>query len=159
VILLTVGTQLPFDRLVKLVDEWAGKHPEVEVFGQIASGSYLPEHMEYVDYLDEKRYAEVFAKAEVVLAHAGMGSVINSLIASKPVIVYPRKASLGEHRNEHQLATCRKLSHLKGCYIVYEPDELHGILDELSALEGGAISPYANDDLLKTIDSFIEGQT
>ncbi len=157
-ILLTVGTQLPFDRLVKLVDEWAGKHPGVEIVAQIASGGYFPRHMEYVDYLDEKRYAEVFAKTEVVLAHAGMGTVISSLIASKPVIVYPRKASLGEHRNEHQLASCQKLSYLKGCYIAYGPEELYRILDELSSLEGGSISPYANDDLLENIDNFIAGQ-
>ncbi len=156
-ILLTVGTQLPFDRLVELVDGWARKHPEVEILAQIASGTYIPKHMEYADYLREERYAEVFAETDVVLAHAGMGSIVSSLIASKPVIVYPRKASLGEHRNEHQLATCRKLSHLKGCYVAYEPEELYAILDELSSLEGGSIAPYANDDLIKTIDNFISG--
>lgn len=156
-ILLTVGTQLPFDRFVKLVDEWAQKHPEVEILAQIASGTYIPKYMKYVDYLDKERYAEVFAKSKVVLAHAGMGSVISSLIASKPVIVYPRKASLGEHRNEHQLATCQKLSYLKGCYIVYDPEELYHTLDEINALEGGSIAPYANDDLLQTIENFIAG--
>jgi UDP-N-acetylglucosamine transferase subunit ALG13 len=157
VILLTVGTQLPFDRFVKLVDEWAGRHPEVEIFAQIASGSYTPSHMEYVDYLDEQRYAEVFGKAQVVLAHAGMGTVISALMASKPVVIYPRRASLGEHRNEHQLATCQKLSYLKGTFIAYEPEELQQILDGLGSLEGGSISPYANDDLLETIDKFIAG--
>lgn len=154
-IMLTVGTQLPFDRLVKLVDEWADKNPEVDIFAQIASGTYTPKHMEYVDYLDEKRYREVFHKADALLAHAGMGTVINSMIASKPIIVYPRKASLGEHRNEHQLATCQKLSLLKGCYIAYEPEALFTTLDEISSLEGGSITPYANEDLLATIDNFI----
>ncbi len=154
-ILLTVGTQLPFDRLVRLVDEWAGLHPGVEVFAQIASGSYIPGHMEYVDYLKEHHYAEVFKKAEVILAHAAMGSVISSLIASKPVIAFPRKASLGEHRNEHQLATCRKITQLKGCYVAYEQEELFATLNKMSSLEGGSIAPYANDDLLETIDNFI----
>ncbi len=154
-IMLTVGTQLPFDRLVKLVDEWAINNPEVEILAQIASGTYTPKHMEYVDYLDEKRYAEVFSKAKIVLAHAGMGSVISSLMASKPVIVYPRKASLGEHRNEHQLASCEKLSGLKGCYIAYDSKALYSTLDRISSLEGGSIAPYANNDLLETIDNFI----
>ncbi len=154
-ILLTVGTQLPFDRLVRLVDEWAGLHPEVEVFAQIASGNYIPGHMGYVDYMKEHQYAEVFQKAEVILAHAAMGSVISSLIASKPVIAFPRKASLGEHRNEHQLATCRKITQLKGCYVAYEQEELFATLNKMSSLEGGSIAPYANDDLLETIDNFI----
>lgn len=157
-ILLTVGTQLPFDRLVKAVDEWASRHLQVEIFAQIASGSYLPQHMQYIDYLDEKQYPEIFAKADAVIAHAGMGTVISALIASKPVIIFPRKASLGEHRNEHQLATCEKLSALEGCYIAYDSDQLDALLKQLHDLEGGNISPYANEDLLSTIENFIDTQ-
>ena len=157
-ILLTVGTQLPFDRFVKHVDQWAYENPGVEILAQIADGAYIPKHMQYVDYLNQEKYSSAFNQASVVLAHAGMGSVINSLIASKPVVVFPRKASLGEHRNEHQLATCSKLVNLKGCYIAYEPDELFETLDELSTLEGGSIGRFANDDLLTSIDHFISSQ-
>ena len=157
-ILLTVGTQLPFDRFVRQVDEWAYKNSGVEILAQIADGEYIPKHMQSVDYLYEEKYARAFNQASVVLAHAGMGTVINSLIASKPVVVYPRKASLGEHRNEHQLATCNKLANLKGCYVAYESDELFQTLDELSILEGGSIGPFANDDLLRTIDHFISNR-
>lgn len=157
-ILLTVGTQLPFDRFVRLVDEWAHKNPKVEILAQIADGAYIPKHMRYVDYLNVEKYTKAFNQASVVLAHAGMGTVINSLLASKPVVVYPRKASLGEHRNEHQLATCQKLAKLQGYYVAYKPDELFQTLDQLSALKGGQIAPFANDDLLKAIDQFITGQ-
>lgn len=158
-ILLTVGTQLPFDRLVKLVDDWARRNPETDILAQIAEGEYQPQHMDYVKYLDEQQYAKAFESASVILAHAGMGTVISSLINSKPVIVYPRRASLGEHRNEHQLATCSKLAHLKGCYVAYEPEQLYQFLDDLNSLEGGEIGPYANDDLIDTIDRFITQQT
>ena len=154
-IFLTVGTQLPFDRMVREVDEWVEKNPGVEFFAQISDAGYLPKNMQYTDYLDEQGYEKIFNQAEVILAHAAMGSIISSLIASKPVIIYPRKASLGEHRNEHQLATCRKLEQLNGCYVTYETDELYRTLDEFSLLKGGTIGPYANDDLLKTIDHFI----
>jgi UDP-N-acetylglucosamine transferase subunit ALG13 len=158
VILLTVGTQLSFDRFVRVVDEWAHKNPRVEILAQIADGAYIPKHMQCVDYLKGEKYDAAFKRASVVLSHAGMGTVINSLIASKPVVVYPRKASLGEHRNEHQLATCSKIRNLKGCYVAYKPDELFQTLDELSTLQGGSIGPFANDDLLKTIDQFISSQ-
>lgn len=154
-ILLTVGTQLPFDRFVRLVDEWAHKNPEVEILAQIADGAYIPKHMQYVDYLNVEKYAKAFSQASVVLAHAGMGTIINSLLASKPVVVFPRKASLGEHRNEHQLATCQKLTRLQGYYVAYEPVELFRTLDKLDTLEGGSITPFANDDLLDAIDQFI----
>ena len=157
-ILLSVGTQLPFDRFVRYVDDWAYKNPGVEILAQMADGAYIPKHMQYVDYLNEEKYSSAFNRASVVLSHAGMGTVINSLIASKPVVIFPRKASLGEHRNEHQLATCSKLASLKGCYIAYEPEKLFQTLDELSTLQGGSIGPFANNDLLRTIDHFISSQ-
>lgn len=154
-IFLTVGTQLPFDRFVKIIDQWAKEHPDTEVFAQIGNAKYLPKHMKYQCFLEESAYKRAFDKASVVLAHAAMGSIITSLIASKPVVVFPRKASLGEHRNEHQLATCRNLAGFKGCYLAYEEDQLLHILSSIKSLQGGCLAPYANEDLLSNIEQFI----
>ena len=154
-IFLTVGTQLPFDRFVKVVDLWAANNPDVEIFAQIGEGDYQPKHMKYCAFLDEQSYKREFDKASIVLAHAAMGSIITSLIESKPVIVYPRKASLGEHRNEHQLATCKNLSELDGCYVTYDDQALIERLDDLKSLEAGSLGLYANDDLLQSIENFI----
>ena len=157
-IFLTVGTQLPFDRFVKLVDQWAALNPEVKIFAQIGKGSYVPQHMEHCAFLDEQTYKSKFDSASIVLAHAAMGSIITSLIESKPVIVFPRHASLGEHRNEHQLATCRNFEHFEGCYVTYDEDELYDSLDNLTSLQGGSLGLYANPDLLKNIENFILAQ-
>ena len=86
-IFLTVGTQLPFDRLVELVDRWAALNPDVKIFAQIGNGNYVPQHMEHCAFLDEKTYKSKFDSASIVLAHAAMGSIITSLIASKPVLI------------------------------------------------------------------------
>jgi len=154
-ILLTVGTQLPFDRLVELVDRWASQHPGIKIFAQIGDAGYKPEHFQYCDFLDAAAYQDAFDSADFIIAHAGIGTILSALMAGKPVVVFPRVAALGEHRNEHQLATCNKLAGLKGCYIAYENDELLRLLDNLQALEGERISPHASDELLGAIDSFI----
>ena len=90
-IFLTVGTQLPFDRFVEIVDQWAAKNPEFEIFGQIGEGDYKPLHIKYCAFLDEQSYKQQFDKANIVLAHAAMGSIITSLIESKPVVVFRAK--------------------------------------------------------------------
>ncbi len=154
-IFLSVGTQLPFDRFVRLVDTWAGQHPETEIFAQIGHGNYQPQNMQYCDFMDEKAYKEAFDKSSIVLAHAAMGSIISSLIASKPIIVFPRKASLGEHRNEHQLATCKNFAQLEGCHVAYDEKALYDALSNVTCLRAGALGPYANPDLLSSIESFI----
>jgi UDP-N-acetylglucosamine transferase subunit ALG13 len=63
----------------------------------------------------------------------------------------PRLASLNEHRNEHQLATCEKLGNLKGLVVVNSKDELSNALNHaLSNLNGEAapISPFASHKLM-----------
>lgn len=154
-IFLTVGTQLPFDRFVEIVDNFAATHPEIEIFGQIGEGSYQPKHFEYCAFLDEQAYKAQFDKASLILAHAAMGSIITSLIESKPVIVFPRCASLGEHRNEHQLATCKNFETLDGCYVTYDKAQLLSTLDDVTNLHGGKLGLYANQELLNNIENFI----
>ena len=54
-IFLTVGTQLPFDRLVAAVDDWCAARGESDVFGQICDpgpDGYRPKHFEWVADLD-----------------------------------------------------------------------------------------------------------
>ena len=41
---------------------------------------------------------------QVVIAHDEMGSIITALEMGKPIVVMPRRAELGEHRNDHQVA-------------------------------------------------------
>ena len=48
--------------------------------------------------------------AYVVIAHAGMGSIITALELGKRIIVMPRRAELGEHRSDHQVATAKRFA-------------------------------------------------
>ena len=157
-IFLTVGTQLPFDRFVALVDTWAEANPHMEIFAQIGHGDYQPKHMKYCAFLDEQSYKREFKKASIVLAHAAMGSIITSLMEAKPVLVFPRIAALGEHRNEHQLATCRNFEKLDGCYVSYDKEQLFATLDDITTLRAGSLGQYANPALLNSIDNFISTQ-
>ena len=61
-------------------------------------------------------------------------------------MVMPRRASLGEHRNEHQLATASRLEHLQGLDVVQEPAELAQALawrpDSTVQAEPGGPDPW-----------------
>lgn len=157
-IFLTVGTQLGFDRLVKAVDQWAKKNPEVVVFGQIGMGEYLPKYFKYSRLLDPHSFSSVYLKSNIVVGHAGMGTIINCLVDSKPVVVMPRLVEFGEHRNDHQVATCEKMGGYSGCYVAESSDDLARVLDKgrlVSDVSG--VGNFASDELLSTISSFIEG--
>lgn len=154
-IFLTIGTQLPFERLVKMLDEWANVNPDIPIFAQIGDSSYQPMNFNFCRFLGRAEYEEKFNRATVVVAHAGIGSILNCLVSGKSVIVSPRLASLGEHRNEHQLATCKKVAELQGCYVAYDQAEFFQLLDNMSSLSHGKIGEQANPDLLEAIENFI----
>jgi UDP-N-acetylglucosamine transferase subunit ALG13 len=48
--------------------------------------------------------------SELVIVHAGAGSIIQAMQAGKVPVVMPRRASLGEHVDDHQLELVRELA-------------------------------------------------
>ena len=139
-VFLTVGTQLPFDRLVKLVDDVSSEFNYISFFGQIASTDYVPKNFDFRDFLDLEEYAKRFSEADLIVGHAGMGTIINCLGKNKPFAMMSRRSDLGEHRNDHQLATFLKFSELKGCFGFVNKKELISILSNIGRLEHGKIS-------------------
>jgi UDP-N-acetylglucosamine transferase subunit ALG13 len=83
-----------------------------------------------------------------------MGSIISAIELDKRVIVMPRRAALGEHRNEHQLATVARLSHLRGFEVVHAPQELHAALEYNPARIHASAPAGADPGLLAAIRGF-----
>lgn len=123
-IFVSVGTQLPFERLVKAMDNWSGRHPQVEVFAQVGQTRYQPRHMRYITRLGPQRYEEILAQSCLVVSHVGIGTIIKGLENTKPMILMPRMAARGEHRNDHQLGTAKRFCQRDLVTIVSSADEL-----------------------------------
>ena len=156
-IFVTVGTDLPFDRMVRVVDEWAQATHRDDVFAQIGETDWQPAHIAWSKFLQPPEFARRFAEAEVVVAHAGMGTILSALQWEKPILVMPRRASLGEQRNEHQLATARHLSQLGKINVAMDEAELRVMLDGLNQLRPRErIGAYASDSLITALREFIE---
>ncbi len=156
-ILVTVGTQLPFDRLIKAVDDWAVTHPGEEVFAQTGKTSYQPQAIGFAPSVTPEAFKDLVFQCEFVIAHAGMGSILMGLEFAKPVIVVPRLAAYGEHRNDHQLATVSKFAHLPQITAA-EPDTLATAINRVrqGSQVASGLSPYASPELLRAVQNFAE---
>ena len=106
-IFVTVGTDLPFDRMVRVVDRWAADTGRREIFAQIGETAWRPAHMEFSNFLDPSEFVRRFSAARTIVAHAGMGTILSALRYEKAIVVMPRLAALEEQRNDHQMATAR----------------------------------------------------
>ncbi|MDB5342802.1 MAG: pssE [Schlesneria sp.] len=162
-IFVTVGNMDPFDRLIRAVDQWVSERSLTEdVFAQIGKGAYHPQNCKYIPFLTPAEFKNKFANARVVVSHAGMGTIITSLEMRKPIVVMPKRANLGEQRNEHQLATVRHFRRSKQVLVADSELELGSVLDQVlatdvddSAEAGGEASWPADPALIQFVRAFV----
>lgn len=155
-ILVTVGTQLGFDRLIRTMDDIAPHLPSA-VVAQIGAGSFVPRNMQYHRKLEPGRFLELVENARVIVGHAGIGTVLAAEKYRKPLIVFPRSAGLGEHRNDHQAATASALAKRQGIIVVTGREELEqalrsGLRSELML----PLGPKPGPGLLAAVARFVE---
>lgn len=133
-IFVTTGTQFPFDRLLKPIEKWSKANKTWRVVAQTCESNLNFTSIEAFDLLTPIEYSEYFSKATVVIAHAGVGTIISAYEFNKPVILMARLADLNEHRNDHQLSTIAKFRGVEGIYIAKDESELICLLEDIDSL-------------------------
>jgi UDP-N-acetylglucosamine transferase subunit ALG13 len=128
-IFATVGTQLPFDRLLLGLDTWAAANPGIPVLAQAGASKRRFRHIETVGHLSQADFRDRFETARLVVAHAGMGTILSAAELGKPLILMPRRAKFGEHRNDHQQDTALEMARLTNVTVVEDGEALHTELD------------------------------
>lgn len=157
-IFATVGTQLPFDRMIKTIDKWNEKQELSECFAQVGIGGHATSSLGFAETLTPSQFAKKIAKCKVIVSHAGMGTILTALQVGKPIVIMPRLASRGEHRNDHQLATAEHLRGISGIYVADNEAQLTHTLDQIQSLDGGEkFSAHAQKDLLEAVSNFVGG--
>lgn len=155
-IFVVVGTQEPFDRLIEHIDEWSMISGYNEIFAQVAKAKYHSKNIQSVNFLPPVEFDKKFQEAELIVGHAGMGTIISALQNSKPIVVMPRLSKYHEHRNNHQLATAISFEKLGLIKAVYSKQELFTTLNNRkSILPSKQIKDYASEMLTKTVRDFI----
>lgn len=155
-ILVTVGAQMPFDRLVRAVDAWAGRRGQGDILAQIGTTEYRPGHIRWTPFIEPAEFRSTVESARAIVSHAGMGSIITALQFGKPVLIMPRRGSLRETRNDHQVATAERFRGRPGVLVAMDEHELDAMLDRLAdAHAPERLSPFASDELIGAIRAFI----
>lgn len=159
-IFVTVGSQMPFDRLIRTVDDWAGGCRALQVFAQIAGGDYVPDCMRWQRFISPAEYRRRVFESELIIAHAGMGTVLTALELGRPLLVMPRRGGLGETRNDHQVATATRLAEAGYASVAMNEDELIRQLASLDKLTAPSVIPsHASVELLSAVRSYLSDGT
>lgn len=108
-LLARVAAILPPDSHVT----WQTGHSDIEGLGLAGARAMVP----------AAELHEAMARADVVVAHAGVGSAFDALDAGRLPVLVPRRAAHGEHVDDHQAEVARWLTD-RELAITVEVDEL-----------------------------------
>ena len=79
-IFVTVGTTMPFDKLIYRIDELKGENfIKEDVVCQIGNGKYIPVNCEYFRF--KPSIEEHIDKAFLIIAHGGTGTVFSFCVS------------------------------------------------------------------------------
>jgi len=122
-VFISVGSlHFPFERLVRA----AGRLEAYDLVAQHGTGNPPPGAVVAMPYLSYDEMLEQMMRADIVVCHAGVGTVILAMQLGHTPVVMPRLRRFGETVDDHQLALVRRLG-TQGLVIAIE----HG--DELEA--------------------------
>lgn len=111
-ILVLLGTQNnDFTRLLEAVQENINnKTINEEVIVQAGFTKFDSKDMKIFSLIDKEKIGKLQDKADLIISHGGVGSIVSSLEKGKKVIVVPRLKKYGEHVNNHQIQIAKKFS-------------------------------------------------
>jgi len=161
-IFVTTGTQDPFDRLIKTIDEAVPFLNGIEIIAQVAKSEYVVKNFRTYEFFPPAEFENYFTRASLIIAHAGMGTIISALVKCKPIIVMPRIAKYGEQRNDHQTATAKRFDQLGYIHVAYDEKDLMRKLRKISSTPMHTlfnINDHASKELIDSLNSFISYNT
>lgn len=136
---VTVGLeQRPFDRFLKAVDQGIERRIfPLETLVQRGHSNHIPERCPSVPFLPYDEMVDALKSSDVVIAHAGVGTLLQCLHQKKIPILYPRRARLGEHVDDHQIMFAQVIEARKRALVAYDPERLFEIYQAYPRLVAG----------------------
>jgi UDP-N-acetylglucosamine transferase subunit ALG13 len=125
-IFATVGSAEPFERLMEALCELPATE---ELVIQSGASRTKPANALCVPFMSFDDVAAHIASARVVIAHAGVGTVMTVLQHGKRPLVVPRLANLGEAVDDHQTAFARRLDDQGLVTLVEDAAELASLVN------------------------------
>ena len=157
-ILVMLGTQNnDFHRLLDEIEKnIENGNINEEVVVQAGFTKYKSDKMKIFSLTSKENLENLIKQADLIITHAGVGSIEMALEQNKKVIAIPRLKKFGEHVNDHQKDIEKKLDE-KGCLIGIDDVSKLGIaLKKVKKFIPKKYEKPKNDEIIYIIKTFID---
>ena len=159
-IFVVVGTQHnSFKRLLQKIQELIDKGIiKEEVIVQKGTTNFESKNMKLYDFISQDEFNKYIQKADIIITHGGVSSIVAPLKLAKKVIAVPRIAKYGEHVNDHQKQIVENFAKQGFIIGVEDMEELPKAIEH--ARNGFKPNKFDSntDNIVKIIEDFIKDQ-
>lgn len=110
-ILVTTGasSEYNFFRLLKAIDSLCDKKiiDCENLIVQSTDQGYKPKNYKLCQMMPNDEFKTVMSNVDIVISHAGTGTIATALKMNKKLILFPRLKEYGELIDDHQLQICQ----------------------------------------------------
>ena len=157
-ILVLLGTQNnDFHRLLDEIEKnIQNGNITDEVIVQAGFTKYKSNDMKIFDLVEKEKLENLIDKADLVITHAGLGSIEMALEKNKRVIAVPRLKKYGEHVNNHQ-EDLKNEFNKKGWVIgIDEVSDLEKAIKKSKTFTPKKYVKKNNDKVINIVKTFID---
>ena len=158
-ILVTIGSmkEKKFTRLFNIIDELCEENiiDKNNVIAQVGFDGYKSKNFKTFDMISDKSFKKIINECDLIITHAGTGTVISCLKQNKKVIVFPRMSKFNEHYDDHQLELCNIFTKLNYVLCAKDKNELKDILMNIDTFSLNRFKS-SNEKINGIIRDFIE---
>jgi len=156
-VFVTVGSShFGFGRLIGEVDRLAGVGALSDVLAQIGETAYVPRHCRWHRFLTPAQMEEAMGKADLVICHAGCGTLEDGLRLRRKMIVMPRVARLKEAPDDHQWEIARLLAARNRILLAADVPDLAPCVQKVHTWSPSFAPPRVGNPVADYISEFIE---
>lgn len=156
-IFVTLGTQdKAFTRLLDAIEnQILNGQIQEEVIVQAGYTKYESKHMKIYKLISSKEFNSLIKRCDLLITHAGVGSIMTGLQHHKKVIAAARLKEYNEHTNNHQLDILNEFT--KQGYILALEDfnRLDEVLKKAKTFKPKKFKSN-NQNFVKMIEDFID---
>lgn len=109
-VLISIGSMqgCKFTRLFKIIDELCDENilDGSQVIAQCGFDRYISKFYQTFDMIADDEFKKLIEQSDLIICHAGTGTVTSCLKMKKKVILFPRLVRYNEHYDDHQLDLC-----------------------------------------------------
>lgn len=154
-IFATVGTHhQPFERMLTNIECFSGRASVVVQYGYGRPPQGVARAVAFMPF---EEIEECMSRAEAVITHAGVGTILCARRAGHRPIVVPRLRALGEHVDDHQVELTQALAKHGQVEPIWEDMNIEDALRRIPARSAEPLTSQAASTLAAAVRGALYG--